>query len=225
MVVHIISVALTGFYIYLANPGKDLFSWHPVLMSIGFVLLLLQAIVMFSPESSLTPNSPRTDKVQLHWMLHAFGAASACFGFAAVFFNKEMNGRKHFSTWHSKLGLATMLGLFLAVLGGIAANYTQKLKTVVKPINVKVWHATGGMIIFIMAMVTVALATYSNWFHNRMGKMPWVGRICLLAPIILAICVARQVTQSYLPRVLTPRDSAIDAKAKTKNQEKTQKAA
>jgi len=225
MVVHIISVALTGFYIYLANPGKDLFSWHPVLMSIGFVLLLLQAIVMFSPESSLTPNSPRADKVQLHWMLHAFGAASACFGFAAVFFNKEMNGRKHFSSWHSKLGLATMLGLFLAVLGGIAANYTQKLKTVVKPINVKVWHATGGMIIFIMAMVTVALATYSNWFHNRMGKMPWVGRICLWAPIILAICVARQVTQSYLPRVLTPRDSAIDAKAKTKNQEKTQKAA
>ena len=118
-----------------------------------------------------------------------------------------------------------MLGLFFAVLGGIAANYTQKLKTVVRPINVKVWHATGGMIIFIMAMVTVALATYSNWFHNRMGNMPWVGRICLWAPIILAICVARQVTQSYLPRVLTPRDSAIDAKAKSKNQEKTQKAA
>ena len=59
MVVHIISVALTGFYFYLANPGSDLFSWHPVLMSVGFVLLLLQAIVIFSPESSLTPNSPR----------------------------------------------------------------------------------------------------------------------------------------------------------------------
>ena len=59
MVVHIISVALTGFYFYLANPGSDLFSWHPVCMSTAFVLLLLQAIVIFSPESSLTPNSPR----------------------------------------------------------------------------------------------------------------------------------------------------------------------
>ena len=59
MVVHLISVALTGFYFYLANPGSDLFSWHPVCMSLGFVLLLLQAIVIFSPESSLTPNSPR----------------------------------------------------------------------------------------------------------------------------------------------------------------------
>ena len=34
------------------------------------------------------------------------------------------------------------------------------------------------------------------------------------SPIILAVCVARQVTQSYLPRLLVPKDSAIDAKAK-----------
>jgi len=228
MVVHLISVALTGFYFYLANPGSDLFSWHPVCMSLGFVLLLLQAIVIFSPESSLTPNSPRPDKVQLHWMLHAFGTASACFGFAAVFFNKEINGRKHFTTWHSKLGLATMLGLACVVLGGIAANYAQKLKTLVKPINVKVWHATGGMAIFIMAMATVSLATYSNWFHNRMGKTPWVGKLCFWAPIILAICVARQVTQSYLPRVCSPKDTILE-KSKTKRKEnsieKTEKAA
>ena len=65
MVVHLISVALTGFYFYLANPGSDLFSWHPVCMSLGFVLLLLQAIVIFSPESSLTPNSPRPVSIVL----------------------------------------------------------------------------------------------------------------------------------------------------------------
>ena len=121
-----------------------------------------------------------------------------------------------------------MLGLICAVLGGITANYTHKLRSVVKPINVKVWHATGGMTIFIMAMATVSLSTYSNWFHNRMGKTPWVGRLCLWAPIILAICVARQVTQSYLPRVLVPKDSIVDAKlAKNKQirNEKTRKAA
>ncbi len=59
MVVHIISVALTGFYFWLAKPGTDLFSWHPACMAMAFVLLLLQAIVIFSPESSLTPTSPR----------------------------------------------------------------------------------------------------------------------------------------------------------------------
>ena len=59
MVVHIISVAFTGFMIYLSNPGSDLFSWHPTCMSVAFMLLLLQAIVLFSPESSLFPTTPK----------------------------------------------------------------------------------------------------------------------------------------------------------------------
>lgn len=217
MVVHIISVALTGFYFYLANPGSDLFSWHPVCMSTAFVLLLLQAIVIFSPESSLTPNSPRPDKIQLHWILHLFGVASAVFGFLAVFFNKEMNKRKHFTTWHSRFGLAALIGVLMAVLGGLLAKYSHKLKDWIRPINMKLYHATGSMLVFLSSMTAVALATYSNWFHNRVGKMDYgavVGRLCLWAPIILALCVARQVTQSYLPRILKPRESAIDAKAK-----------
>lgn len=117
--------------------------------------------------------------------------------------------------FYRRFGLVTMLGVTAAAFGGLVAKYSYKLKDWVKPLNLKLYHATGGMIIYILAMVTIALATYSNWFHNRMGKYPWVGRVALWSPLILAVCIARQVTQSFLPRVLSPRDSAIDAKAKT----------
>ncbi len=53
MVVHLLSVAFTGFIFWLAVPGSNLFSWHPTCMAVAFVTLLLQAIVIFSPESSL----------------------------------------------------------------------------------------------------------------------------------------------------------------------------
>ena len=128
-----------------------------------------------------------------------------------------MNKRKHFTTWHSRFGLAAMVGVLLAVLGGLLAKYSHKMKNWIRPINVKLYHATGSMLVFMAGMTAVALATYSNWFHNRVGKMEYgavIGRLCLWSPIILALCVARQVTQSYLPRILKPRDSAIDAKAK-----------
>ncbi len=42
MVVHIISLGLTAFVLYLSAPGTDLFSWHPSLMTVAFALLLSQ---------------------------------------------------------------------------------------------------------------------------------------------------------------------------------------
>ncbi len=107
-----------------------------------------------------------------------------------------------------------MIGLMLTIVGGIIAKYSNNFRNYIKPLTLKLYHATGGMLVFMCAMTTVALATSSNWFHNRMGKTEWVGRICMWAPIILAVCVARQVTQSYLPRILKPRDSEIDKKNK-----------
>lgn len=212
MVVHLLSVAFTGFIFYLAVPGSDLFSWHPTCMSVAFILLLLQAIVIFSPESSLFPSTPKPERVQLHWILHLFGVASAAFGFATVYLNKEVNNRKHFVSWHAKFGLATCVGALLALVGGVCAKYSVSLKKYVKPVNMKMYHATGGMLVFICAMTTVALACFSNWFKNRVDG--WLWRAAFWIPIVLAVCVARQVTQSYLPRVLVPRESEKDIKEK-----------
>ena len=152
------------------------------------------------------------EKVQLHWILHAFGAFSAFFGFASIFLNKEVNNRKHFVSWHAKFGLATCIGVVLTICGGIIAkySYTNFVRRWIRPINTKLYHATAGMLVFLCAMTTVALACYSNWFKNRVEG--WVWRICFWSPLVLALCVARQVTQSYLPRVCAPRVSAIDEK-------------
>ena len=51
------------------------------------------------------------------------------------------------------------------------------------------------MIVFVLAMTTVALATYSNWFKNRTA--PWVGRVMLSVPVVLAVVVMRQVSLQF----------------------------
>lgn len=190
-----------------------MFSWHPTCMSVAFILLLLQAIVIFSPESSLAPTSPRNEKLQLHWILHAFGLVSAIGGFASVYLNKEIHGRTHFTTWHGTVGLAALCGAAIAVLGGISAKYSHNISKWIRPVNVKMYHATGGMMVFLLAMVAVSLSTYSNWFRNRVSAA-WLSRLIFWMPFILALCVARQVTQSYLPKVLKPKESEQDAKAR-----------
>ena len=44
----------------------------------------------------------------------------------------------------------------------------------------------------------------------------WLGRIIFWTPFVLALCVARQVTQSYLPKVLEPKESEQVRKAERK---------
>lgn len=214
MVVHIITAGLTGYMLYLAAPGSDLFSWHPTCMTIAFALLITQAIVIFSPESSLTQNSTRGDKVQLHWILNVFGLFAVAAGFGSIYLNKEIAAKKHFMTWHGKFGLATIVGVVLAAVGGIAAKYSSSLRNYVRPINIKLYHGTGGMLVFICAMVTMCLACYSNWFKKRADGFIW--RCVFWCPVVLAVCVARQVTQSYLPRVASATPvSQTNVKEKT----------
>ena len=62
MVVHVASVLLTGFFVYISVPGSDLFSWHPTGMSVAFILLLLQVIIDHSSVVGLILNA---DKVSL----------------------------------------------------------------------------------------------------------------------------------------------------------------
>jgi len=45
-----------------------------------------------------------------------------------------------------------------------------------------------------------------TFFRNRVSAA-WLGRLVFWTPFVLALCVARQVTQSYLPKVLEPKES------------------
>ena len=136
---------------------------------------------------------------------------AAAGGFGSIYLNKEIAGKKHFTTWHGFFGLLTCIGVLLAGAGGLLAKYNGWIKNYVRPINVKLYHATGALLgrtrsrhfspyqpsyvlaVFSLAMTTMCLACYSNWFKNRVDGFLW--RCMFWSPVILLICVARQVGQ------------------------------
>ena len=75
-----------------------------------------------------------------------FSVLGAMGGFAAIYLNKEIADKPHFQTWHSRVGLATLVGTLLVAFGGIAAKYSSSLKNYIRPINVKLYHATLALI-------------------------------------------------------------------------------
>ena len=79
-------------------------------------------------------------------ILNLFAMLAAAGGFGSIYLNKEIAGKKHFTTWHGTFGLITFIGVFLAAAGGILAKYNGWIKNYVKPINIKLYHATGALL-------------------------------------------------------------------------------
>ena len=81
-------------------------------------------------------------------------------GFAAIYLNKEIAAKNHFTTWHGKLGLAAVIGTVLSALWGLGAKYSSNLRNYIKPINVKVYHATFALIgIFTVSSLVLLYST------------------------------------------------------------------
>ena len=76
-------------------------------------------------------------------MFSVFGIAG---GFGSIYLNKAIAEKPHFSTWHSRVGLVAILAVLLSAGLGIAAKYSSSLRNYVKPINMKLYHATIALI-------------------------------------------------------------------------------
>ncbi|KAK6176135.1 hypothetical protein SNE40_014475 [Patella caerulea] len=202
MVAHFVTVLLTGFIIYTAwAPGASLFSWHPTFMAIAFMMLMFEGILMFSPQSSLVVNWSRSSKVTAHWICQTTGVVCALLGLAAIMYNKHLNDKPHFTTWHGLLGVMTVAFACFELLGGLCVKYSQTLLKGIKIrlADLKMYHATAGLVLFILACVTTILGMFSNFYtRNVQGTSYYMSIACVA---LISLIITNQVTQSYLPKV------------------------
>lgn len=196
IMVHIIAVGLPLVVIWLAQPGTNLFSWHPTLMVLSFAFLMVEAILMFSPQSSLILSSPRATKVNFHWILQTSAVVFALGGFAAIYSNKNMYNKPHFKSWHGLLGLSTVILICLQSLQGVGVMYSKlPLAKKLKPSQLKQLHAVCGSLVFIVACITLGLGFYSNWYTKNVHVSVVYGSIA--SCVALAGVVVSQVYTEY----------------------------
>ncbi|KAG5835914.1 hypothetical protein ANANG_G00249050 [Anguilla anguilla] len=109
--VHVLCLSFTVFIAALARPGSSLFSWHPFLMTLAFSFFMTEALLLFSPHSSPIQKFSHKSKARYHWILQCLCVACAGLGLAAISYNKHLNGKPHFSTWHGLVGLLAACGV------------------------------------------------------------------------------------------------------------------
>lgn len=160
-----------------------------------FSFLAFQAILLFSPQSSLLQKLTRDTKIFIHWVLSVSAATCMIIGGWVIYHNKEANNKPHLRSWHGLLGFITIIYFIVQLFGGIANKYSASLSTVIDSKYMRFMHAVSGMLLFLFLTGTVVLGMYSNWFTGVVTGTSFYA--CVLCPIIIALVVCNQVVSKY----------------------------
>ncbi|CAM4731688.1 unnamed protein product [Leuciscus chuanchicus] len=194
---HIISLGLIIIISILSRPGTSLFSWHPVCMSLGFCLCMTEGILLFSAEGNPFCFKSRKWKVRLHWFFQALLLVCGATGFSFMVASKNIKEHSHFTSWHSLLGITTMAATVLQAMCGVFLLFPKLISTYSFP-RWRLYHATCGLVAYLLATVTVMSAMFTDWFQASVTGPIWY--IFLLLPLFPALVVMNQITSAFLPK-------------------------
>uniref|UniRef100_A0A3Q2UR72 ascorbate ferrireductase (transmembrane) n=1 Tax=Fundulus heteroclitus TaxID=8078 RepID=A0A3Q2UR72_FUNHE len=194
---HLISVAFPAFIAFFSRPGTSWFSWHPFLMTVAFGFLMTEAILLFSPHGSLIKRFSHKTKARVHWILQSLCGACAVLGLAAISYNKHLNGKAHFTSWHGLLGLITVCVVCVQSLAAVPLIYHSLAKgwSLAK---LKRYHAASGLVTFLLGSTSLLLGLSSSWFTASVGGYAWF--LAAACPALSAVVIMNQVSSAYIAK-------------------------
>lgn len=182
--VQLILIVLVAFIVTrtVNSFGIVLFTWHPVLISIGvslitltpfrdssvnlnlqYLILMSQAILSMADNNFLTQSLNFHNRVTAHWILQTSALILITIAQTCIYLNKDHLGKDHYQTTHSLFGLTTYLLTLVSSLGGVFTKYSFQLKKIMKPAIAKIVHSFAGLLTYILAMVTICLGINQTW--------------------------------------------------------------
>ncbi|RZB39691.1 zinc finger protein 532-like [Asbolus verrucosus] len=140
------------------------FTWHPLLLSTGWMFLMTEAILSVSKDNLFTGTLPKAIRVRLHWIFQAIALTFITVGFAIVFINKNYLNKTHFKTWHALFGLIGVVSTIPSTISGVAALFNVNLRHYIKPKINKFIHIVSGIATFGFGGLSLILSVYTHWF-------------------------------------------------------------
>eukprot|EP00755_Sulcionema_specki_P017849 Sspe_Gene.65396::Locus_38716_Transcript_1_3_Confidence_0.500_Length_1126::g.65396::m.65396/K08371/CYB561D2; cytochrome b-561 domain containing protein 2 len=184
------SVTAVLLFVMAFRGAASPFLYHPILMSLGFLLLMCEAIAQAARATFLQADA-RLRLLQRHMYLQVAGAACIFAGLYAIYSNKEMHGKPHVTTTHSQLGVVVVLlvvtSLFLGAVSfkylGLATRFAPGVQQALKVV-----HRVCGSLTFSLAMLTMVIGVRSASLSTN-PYIPWLQLAVLAVPLSLAAVV------------------------------------
>jgi len=184
------------------NPISALrfFAFHPPLQTLA-VLLFGIGILTLQPTSKSAPRAKERG-LKIHQIIQlGLGAPCILVGSTMMILNKIDHGAAHFTTWHAKFGLISVIWIVVHSLfgglsvwfGGRALGGQERGKALWK------WHRLSGYLLFAFLLTTIHLAGgHSDWvtLKRNAEQRFW---IYLFLPIVAFFGVIARLRKDKLP--------------------------
>lgn len=168
--VHIALIALTSFVTYICfYKGTVLFSWHPTLMLIGFLVLMTEAMLTFNLINIPTRELNYRSRVLVHWILQAVSTCAITASFVIIMLNKNRLGKHHFTSNHGIVGLTAICLTGLSVVLGVLSKFSYQFRHYLRPLNMKMFHSALAICCYVLAMTAISLGLLSPWFLENVS--------------------------------------------------------
>uniref|UniRef100_A0A4W3JHQ5 ascorbate ferrireductase (transmembrane) n=1 Tax=Callorhinchus milii TaxID=7868 RepID=A0A4W3JHQ5_CALMI len=162
-----------------------------------FCFCVTEAILIFSPDSSPFFLCSFKAKVRIHWILQVLATLASSTGLVFIFASKNVSELPHLTSWHSLLGVGTMVAVCGQMACGILLLFPQLINTY-SVTRLRLYHATCGLVAYLMATATVISGMCSNWFQAQIGGVLWY--LCVMLPLVPALVVMHQINNAFLSK-------------------------
>ena len=116
-------------------------------------------------------------KNAVHLVISLLGSISLGSGFWAIYENKNINIKPHFTSWHGKISLISIILIILLVCNGLLTYFGVK--------SSRILHRKFSLMISCLFFTAFSLGLYSNWAQNNLHFSALLTSLCI--PLIAAL--------------------------------------
>lgn len=179
----ILIITLTVFLLSYFLRDYAVTNLHASLCTLGYVLLMSEAILVLATGNFLTRRLSRRAQSHVHWILQVLGLICVIAGVVIMYRVKKV----HFLTIHAITGItATILACILAVFG-YPVLVAAKLRKFVRPVIIKFAHNFLGIGCFVVGMVSQIYAYRYRWLVTVTNGVENVQLICIVMTALITL--------------------------------------
>ncbi|XP_058800994.1 uncharacterized protein LOC131669842 [Phymastichus coffea] len=160
---HVLVLLTTGYLVYLARDLSISTNLHVVLCTIGYVLLMSEAIVALTGENLWSRKLSRRFNSHVHWVLQAIGAACSITGVYVLW-------RGSFRSIHALVGIASVGAIIGIFITGLPAIFATRLRKVIRPVIGKFIHNFLGILCFVGGMYAQIEGYKKGWLRKKVSN-------------------------------------------------------